>query len=331
MADGLSSKTEDAAAAPSEGLTNGDGSSEGGDGSKTLNGGNPAQPCPAESKTTATGGTTSPLSVLADVALSSKEKKPGKSKNGYGKEGADGVVQNGSDDGDMEAPSDEDEGGEHFSTLRELLIRPAPKSSSKNPEQNAAPVAKRQRMETLEDVISCVIERGVDREASQDHGLASSAAAGGAAAQPATPAAAASAAAATSTSSASSSTSSSSGPAADKETSNSNPSAKTNGGEPAEVVMELRHFKRRVDAFKTVLTREALPPRIMVLCESEKQYPDIPHSWLCSGKLLRLHDPVNPNNYKIFQVCVCCTLLPSREGVILLGTSCFYKSPLFLA
>ena len=233
--------------------------------------------------------------MLADAALLSKEKKAAKSKNGYGKaagDNADGAVQNGSDDGEQEPPSDEDDGGEHFSTLRELLIRPAPKSSSKNPEQNAAPVAKRQRMETLEDVISCVIERGVDREASQDHN--STAAPAGT--QPAVSSAATNAA---------TNSQSSSAPVSDKETNNgSSSSTKTNGGEPAEKEMELLHFKRRSDVFKTGLTRDTLPPRIMVLCESAKQYPDIPHSWLCSGKLLRLHDPNNPNNYKIFQVYI---------------------------
>lgn len=207
----------------------------------------------------------------------------------------DGTVQNGSDDGDNEpSPSDEDEGGEHFSTLRELLIRPAPKSSSsstKSSDQNSAPVAKRQKMETLEDVISCVIERAVDREASPDH----SAPASGnnpppsASASPSNPSAA----------------SASAPNVKQASTGNGNGgSTKTNGDvEPTEIVMELKHFsKRRNDAFKTVLTREALPPRIMVLCESEKSYPDIPHSWLCSGKLLRLHDPTNANNYKLFQV-----------------------------
>jgi lysine-specific demethylase 3 len=170
-------------------------------------------------------------------------------------------------------PSDEEEGGEHFSTLRELLIRPAPKTSSgKNSEQNTGPVAKRQRMETLEDVISCVIERGVDREPSPEASASVNAAAGS------SPNASTAAVAAA--------------------------PGKDSNGEPEEVAVdvELVHFKRRGDAFKTVLSRGMLPPRIMVLSESLKAYPDIPHSWLCTGKLLRLHDPGNPNNYKLFQV-----------------------------
>ncbi len=267
-----SSKSEKA----NDGISNGDAEGKGGADTESVKpvNGNPAQPA-GDSKNGSNQTGPSLLNVLADVALS-KEKKPGKSKNGYGGvkgEAADGATVNGSD-GESDLPSDEEE-GEHFSTLRELLIRPAPKTSSgKNAEQNAAaPVAKRQRMETLEDVISCVIERGVDREANPE---ASNSASG-------------------TTAPAASSKSSAAATAPGKEA----------NGEPDKVSdVELVHFKRRGDAFKTVLQRGMLPPRIMVLAESRKTYPDIPHSWLCGGKLLRLHDPSNPNNYKLFQVSV---------------------------
>jgi lysine-specific demethylase 3 len=127
-------------------------------------------------------------------------------------------------------------------------------------------------METLEDVISCVIERGVDREPSPEASASVNAAPGS------SPNASTAAVAAA--------------------------PGKDSNGEPEEVAVdvELVHFKRRGDAFKTVLSRGMLPPRIMVLSESLKAYPEIPHSWLCTGKLLRLHDPGNPNNYKLFQV-----------------------------
>lgn len=46
---------------------------------------------------------------------------------------------------------------------------------------------------------------------------------------------------------------------------------------------------------------ELLPIRVMNLAESKSVYPDTPHSWLCDGKLLRLHDPLNPNNLQMFQ------------------------------
>jgi lysine-specific demethylase 3 len=39
----------------------------------------------------------------------------------------------------------------------------------------------------------------------------------------------------------------------------------------------------------------------MTLTESKQLYPDIPHAWLCDGKLLRLLDSSNPNNYRVFQ------------------------------
>ena len=109
--------------------------------------------------------------------------------------------------------------------LRDLLTRPAPKSTSKNVDRSSA---KRQRMETLDDVISFVIERAVDRNASPD---------------------------------------SNSAPTASSSDSLTATAAGQTNGEPSQKVVELVRFKRRIDAFKTVLTREALPPRIMVLCK----------------------------------------------------------------
>lgn len=44
-----------------------------------------------------------------------------------------------------------------------------------------------------------------------------------------------------------------------------------------------------------------LPIRIMTLSTSRLLYPDVPHAWLCDGKLLRLLSPTNPGNIKIFQ------------------------------
>jgi lysine-specific demethylase 3 len=272
----ISLQSLNAGSSKSDGMSNGDADGKGGVDSESVKpvNGNPAQ---SDSKNGGNQTGSSLLNVLADVALT-KEKKPGKSKNGYGGaavkgEAVDGAATAIGSDGESDLPSDEEEGGEHFSTLRELLIRPAPKTSSgKNSEQNTGPVAKRQRMETLEDVISCVIERGVDREPSPEASASVNAAAGS------SPNASTAAVAAA--------------------------PGKDSNGEPEEVAVdvELVHFKRRGDAFKTVLSRGMLPPRIMVLSESLKAYPDIPHSWLCTGKLLRLHDPGNPNNYKLFQV-----------------------------
>ena len=121
-----------------DGMSNGDADSKGGLESESVKpvNGNPAQ---ADSKNGGNQTGSSLLNVLADVALA-KEKKPGKSNNGYGSAGAATAIGS---DGESDLPSDEEEGGEHFSTLRELLIiRPSPKTSTgKNSEQNAAPVA----------------------------------------------------------------------------------------------------------------------------------------------------------------------------------------------
>ncbi|XP_047041028.1 lysine-specific demethylase 3B isoform X1 [Helicoverpa zea] len=46
---------------------------------------------------------------------------------------------------------------------------------------------------------------------------------------------------------------------------------------------------------------DELPIRIMTLTESKLLYPDVPHAWLCDGKLLHLTDLMHPGNYKPFQ------------------------------
>ncbi|KAL3278601.1 hypothetical protein HHI36_016143 [Cryptolaemus montrouzieri] len=76
-----------------------------------------------------------------------------------------------------------------------------------------------------------------------------------------------------------------------------------NSPKAAEVVeedkCELKHFVRRYNW--QVKGRLSLPIRIMTLTESKMLYPNVPHSWLCDGKLLRLSDPTHKDNYKIFQ------------------------------
>lgn len=64
--------------------------------------------------------------------------------------------------------------------------------------------------------------------------------------------------------------------------------------------LELKHFIRRYEYRHR--GRDPLPIRIMTLTESKVLYPDVPHTWLCDGKLLRLHDSVHSGNYRIFQV-----------------------------
>lgn len=177
----------------------------------------------------------SPLSWLADVALQNQEKN----------------------DSGSSSDSDEDRDG-NYSTLRELLIRPSHKpngsgSRSNSPTNNSgnsnttnnsnqnnvvAKAGKKSKMDTLDEVISSVIEHSAKKE--RDSGLVDE-----------------------------------------------------------KAPRELKHFVRRYKW--TQRGREPLPIRIMTLTESKSLYPDVPHSWLCDGKLLRLNEPNNPNNYQIFQ------------------------------
>lgn len=60
-----------------------------------------------------------------------------------------------------------------------------------------------------------------------------------------------------------------------------------------------------VKRYGKVSGRDEIPIRIMTLTESKVLYPDVPHSWLCDGKLLHLTDPMHVGNYKPFQVTIC--------------------------
>ncbi|XP_015112860.1 probable JmjC domain-containing histone demethylation protein 2C isoform X3 [Diachasma alloeum] len=175
----------------------------------------------------------SPLNWLADVALQNQDKN----------------------DSGSSSDSDEDRDG-NYSTLRELLIRPSHKPNGSgsrsnsptnspgntnqtgNTSQNSTIKAgKKSKMDTLDEVISSVIEHSVKKEKDSID----------------------------------------------------------NDDKPR----ELKHFVRRYKW--TQHGREPLPIRIMTLTESKSLYPDVPHSWLCDGKLLKLNDPHNINNYRIFQ------------------------------
>ncbi|XP_077493923.1 lysine-specific demethylase 3A-like isoform X2 [Amblyomma americanum] len=62
---------------------------------------------------------------------------------------------------------------------------------------------------------------------------------------------------------------------------------------------QLVHFCRRYPISQK--GREMLPVRVCTLSESFLLYPKMPHSWLCNGKLLVLHEPRNKNNLGAFQ------------------------------
>uniref|UniRef100_A0A0A9WZN2 [histone H3]-dimethyl-L-lysine(9) demethylase n=2 Tax=Lygus hesperus TaxID=30085 RepID=A0A0A9WZN2_LYGHE len=142
---------------------------------------------------------------------------------------------NGKNKGDGENTSD-DEKDSNYSTLRELLIRPSGKSNgSRAPSPVLGPI-KKNSLETLDQVISTVIEHSVTKE---------------------------------------------------------------------ETSKELKHFIRR---YRRAGFLNGAPPmdpalhvRIMTMTESSGLYPDVPHGWLCDGRLLRLLDSDNTNNYQAFQ------------------------------
>lgn len=124
--------------------------------------------------------------------------------------------------------SDSEEGG-NFSTLRELLIRPAPEGGEAQPKKKQ----KKSKGDILDDVISSVVDEKKD--------------------------------------------------------------------EDEEVKpFALSNVVKRYD--RSGRGRDELPVRIMTLTESKLLYPDVPHAWLCDGKLLHLTDPVHAGNYKPFQV-----------------------------
>ena len=62
--------------------------------------------------------------------------------------------------------------------------------------------------------------------------------------------------------------------------------------------MKLMHYTPRRGA-SSILVRDT-PILIHNLTETSVHYPDVPHSWLCDGRLLRLHDPKHRGNLKIF-------------------------------
>ncbi|XP_065286956.1 lysine-specific demethylase 3B isoform X12 [Dermacentor albipictus] len=62
---------------------------------------------------------------------------------------------------------------------------------------------------------------------------------------------------------------------------------------------QLVHFCRRFPCPQK--GREVLPVRVCSLAETSLLYPKVPHSWLCDGKLLVLHEPRNKHNLTVFQ------------------------------
>lgn len=139
--------------------------------------------------------------------------------------------------------SDDDRDNNFYSTLREQLIRQAPKSNGSQAPSPALVQPHSKSKQSLADIrsqlISSVIEQSVNKE---KHSLV------------------------------------------DK------------------LVEPKLHYFVRLYNVPQKNWRETVPIRIMTLTESRKLYPDLPHSWLCGGRLLQLKDPSHAINHSIFQV-----------------------------
>lgn len=62
--------------------------------------------------------------------------------------------------------------------------------------------------------------------------------------------------------------------------------------------MKLLHYTPRSGVIHKMVREN--PIIVHNLTETSVLYPDVPHSWLCDGRLLRLHDPRHKGNLQIF-------------------------------
>lgn len=201
----------------------------------------------------------SALSWLADVALQQNSKKNNGTSNSE-------IDEDDEDDDDFDTDDNDEINKQRSSTLRELLIRPSSGGSSNikpngsranSPNKTSNSNLKKSKMDSLDEVISSVIENSKKEDKSKiilDDNLKND-------------------------------TDDKSGvlPLATNQMTDDHK-------------MELKHFICKQRKFK-----HQLPIRIMTMVKSSSMYPNVPHTWLCDGKLLRLLDPINPGNYRIFQ------------------------------
>ncbi|KAL4231689.1 Lysine-specific demethylase 3B [Mactra antiquata] len=182
----------------------------------------------------------SPLSLLADVASMDSEKTRERSESPLLTKKKDG--KNGKSYNPITEPvspgSSEKKMPPSCSTLRELLTKTAGSKVKNNNESNKK---KSKNTSSLCDIIQKVVEKQAPKDS--DRVVAE---------------------------------------AADKD------------NEP----MKLLHYKPRFGTGHN-LVRET-PIIVHNLTETSVLYPDVPHSWLCDGRLLRLHEPRHRGNLKIF-------------------------------
>lgn len=93
-------------------------------------------------------------------------------------------------------------------------------------------------------------------------------------------------------------------------------------GPPTLSPLHLKHYTPRRGLQPPVLGRER-PVRPRSLQETRRLYPDVDHSWLCDGRLLRLHKPpprdasIVSSHLRLFQVRSSC-----RRCVIVAQNAC---------
>ena len=67
---------------------------------------------------------------------------------------------------------------------------------------------------------------------------------------------------------------------------------------PSPTPIKLLHYIPKNGSARTVRSR---PVIVHTLTETSVMYPDVPHSWLCDGRLLRLLEPRHKGNFRLFQ------------------------------
>ncbi|XP_053407749.1 daf-12-interacting protein 1-like isoform X2 [Mercenaria mercenaria] len=183
---------------------------------------------------------TSPLSLLADVASMDSEKTRDRSESPLLSKKKDG--KNGKSYNPITEPvspgSSEKKMPPSCSTLRELLTKTAGSKVKNNSESKK----KSKNTSSLNDIIQKVVEKHIPKEMEKN-----------------------------------------------------GPLNTVTADEPE---IKLLHYKPRFGA-SHILVRET-PIIAHNLTETSVLYPDVPHSWLCDGRLLRLHDPRHKGNLRIF-------------------------------
>ena len=69
----------------------------------------------------------------------------------------------------------------------------------------------------------------------------------------------------------------------------------------SEIIEERAYYSLKSFRSKDRVDRNPVPTRKMTMNESKAMHPNIPHRWVCDGRLLILEEPNHPGNIKLFQ------------------------------